>query len=203
MLRIGLTGGIGSGKTTVAQLFEALGAPIIDADVIARSQSMPGQAGYRAIVERFGNAVLDSNGAINRAELRRRVFAEPTQRLRLEALLHPLVFAAMEQAVAELNSAYCILVIPLLLETDCRHLVDRVLLVDVPEDIQYQRVQARDGLDEQCIRQILSAQCTRLARLNAADDIIRNDGDIAALQQQAVALHQRYLSLNADPIANL
>ena len=198
MLRIGLTGGIGSGKTTVGRLFEALGVPVIDADAIARTEATPGHAGYRAIVEHFSNAVLDDNGAIDRARLRDLVFNEPAQRQRLEARLHPLVFAAMEQAITELKSPYCILVIPLLLETNCRQRVDRILLVDVAEAVQYQRVQARDGLDGSRIQQILNAQCTRPVRLAAADDIVHNDGDLASLKAQVATLHQDYLDLASD-----
>ncbi|BBL72191.1 dephospho-CoA kinase [Methylogaea oryzae] len=198
MLRIGLTGGIGSGKTTVGRLFAALGVPVLDADEIAHGLTAPGQPGHKAIAEHFGQTVLDPRGAIDRAKLRDLVFAQPPQRLRLEALLHPLVFASLQEATAELNTAYCILTIPLLFETDSRHFVDRVLVVDVPEVLQYQRVRARNGLDDGRIGQILAAQWTRQARLAAADDMIRNDGGLAELEKQVATLHRRYLSIAAN-----
>lgn len=198
MLRIGLTGGIGSGKTTVGRLFTAHGVPVLDADDIAHALTAPGQPGYQAILEHFGEAILDAGGAIDRAKLRDLVFAQPRQRLRLEALLHPLVFAALDQTAADLRAPYCILSIPLLLETGCRHLVDRVLVVDVPEAVQYQRVRARNGLDDNRIRQILAAQCTRQVRLAAADDTIRNDGGFAELESRVAVLHRRYLSMAAS-----
>lgn len=197
MLRIGLTGGIGSGKTTVSGLFADLGVPILDADDIARGLAAPGQPGYLAILEHFGSGILACDGSIDRAKLRDLVFSRPDERRRLEALLHPLVLAELDQAAAGQLTPYCILSIPLLLETGCYHLVDRVLVVDVPESVQYQRVQARDGLDPMRIGRILAAQCTRQARLAAADDIIRNDGSLAEVERQVAALHQRYLLLAA------
>lgn len=198
MLRVGLTGGIASGKTTLSRLFAALGVPIIDADEISRGLSKPGQAGYKRIVAHFGKDILDADGELDRAKLRAQVFADPAQRRRLEALLHPLIFAAMDDAVAALgNIPYCILAIPLLVETDCRQRVDRVLVVDVPETVQYRRLQARDGLNDDGIRQILAAQSNRQTRLQAADDVIHNDGSLAALERRVGLLHQRYLRLSA------
>ncbi|TAN51059.1 MAG: dephospho-CoA kinase [Methylococcaceae bacterium] len=197
MLRVGLTGGIASGKTTLSRLFAALGVPIIDADEISRRLSKPGQAGYKRIVEHFGKDILNADGELDRVKLRAQVFADPAQRRRLEALLHPLIFAAMDDTVAALgNIPYCILAIPLLVETDCRQRVDRVLVVDVPEAVQYRRLQARDGLNDDGIRQILAAQSDRQTRLQAADDVIHNDGSLAELERRVERLHQRYLHLS-------
>jgi dephospho-CoA kinase len=200
VLRIGLTGGIGSGKTTVGRLFAALGVPVLDADEIARRLAQPGEAGYEAIVAHFGPGLLSPEGGLDRAKLRERVFAEPEQRRQLESLLHPLVFDGLEQAVAALRGAvqplpYCILSIPLLLETHSRRRVDRVLVVDVPESVQIERVQQRDGLDPPRIGQILAAQCTRQQRLAAADEVIHNEGSPAEAQQQVAKLHRLYLDL--------
>lgn len=200
MLRIGLTGGIAGGKTTLSRMFAALGVPIVDTDDIARRLSQPGQAGYRRIVEHFGATVLNADGELDRARLRALVFADPAQRRCLEALLHPLIFTAMDEAVAALgDTPYCILAIPLLVETDCRSRVDRVLVVDVPEAMQYQRLQARDGLGDDAVRQMLAAQCNRQTRLQAADDVICNDGSLVDAERRVKALHQRYLQLAATP----
>lgn len=195
MLRIGLTGGIGAGKTTACRLFARLGIPVVDADEVARRLSEPGQPGHQAICAHFGATILDQRGAIDRAKLRQRVFADPQQRRELEALIHPLVFAAIEQAVTGLDAPYCILAVPLLLETGYRDRVHRVLVVDVPESVQYERVRARDGLNDGQIAAILKAQCGRQDRLAAADDVLHNDVDQAQLEEQVQRLHRRYLAL--------
>ncbi len=194
MLTIGLTGGIASGKSTVAAHFAALGVPVIDADVIARELVAPGQPALADIIAEFGNGILQSDGSLNRAALRRRVFSDPAQRQRLEALLHPRIRAEMSRRRQALRAPYCILVIPLLLESQQAADVDRVLVVDSSEADQRRRLKARDGLEEAEMQGILAAQLGREARLAHADDIISNDADIAHLQAQVDALHQIYLS---------
>lgn len=197
MLRIGLTGGIGSGKTTVANLFAARGAPVIDTDVIARELVQPGQPALAEIAARFGADLLDGNGHLDRARLRDRVFADSGKRQALEAILHPRIQAAMEHRAAQMGVPYVLLVIPLLFEAGWQKAVDRILLVDVPVDMQRARVAARDKLAERQIDAILAAQADREQRRAGADDIIDNSGDAAALEQQVEALHQRYLRLAA------
>lgn len=195
MLKIGLTGGIGSGKSTVAALFAARGVPIVDADAIAREIVQPGQPALEEIARTFGREILRPDGSLDRHALRTLVFADPNKRARLEALLHPRIRQRMRKQVANLSGAYCLLVIPLLLETGQTDLVDRVLVVDCPQALQIRRVTERDGLDRAEAERILAAQTSRPARLAAADDVIENDGNEAALERQVEALHRRYLAL--------
>ncbi|MBI5612821.1 MAG: dephospho-CoA kinase [Gammaproteobacteria bacterium] len=195
MLRIGLTGGIGSGKSTVAGLFAARGVPVIDADDIARRLAAPGQPAYREIVAQFGPAILDPERRIDRKLLRRRVFEQPAERLRLEAILHPQVRRAMEDEIAGLDTPYCILVIPLLFETAERFPVDRVLVVDADEARQIERAGRRDGADAEEIIRILAAQLPRAERLRRAHDVVRNDAGLAELETEVECLHRFYLQL--------
>jgi dephospho-CoA kinase len=197
MLRIGLTGGIGCGKTTVADLFAVKGIPVVDADLVARELVEPGQPALSAIVARFGPDIL-SAGRLDRARLRQIVFADPEQRLWLESLLHPRVYEGMRQRIATLAAPYGILVIPLLLETQGRDFVDRVLVVDCPEDVQRGRVKTRDHLDEAAVDRILAAQLSRAARLAAADEVISNAADPDELAVQVDRLHRLYLALSQD-----
>jgi dephospho-CoA kinase len=196
MLKIGLTGGIGCGKTTVADLFAAKGVPVLDADLIARELVEPGQPLLDAIVARFGVEVLQE-GRLDRGRLRQIVFADPAQRRWLEELLHPAVYAALERRLDGLAAPYVLLVIPLLLETGRRDFVDRLLVIDCPVALQKQRVKARDGLDDSTIDRILAAQLPREARLAAADDIIENTAGRAELAEQIDRLHQFYVALTA------
>lgn len=197
MLRIGLTGGIGSGKSTVAELFAARGVPVIDADAIARELVAPGQPALTDIVATFGIDMLDAQGQLDRTRLRELVFNSSKERLRLEAILHPRIRAEMTARVAALKTPYVLLVIPLLFEAAQTDLVDRVLVVDAPPALQQQRVLARDQLPEQQIAAILAAQLDREHRLARADDVIDNSGDRTALERQVDDLHRRYQTLAA------
>jgi dephospho-CoA kinase len=195
--RVGLTGGIASGKSTVAKLFEALGIPVIDTDALAREVVAPGQPVLKEIVERFGADVVAADGSLDRAALRARVFADPAERAALERLTHPAIRALVEQRAATAGGKYQVHVIPLLVETDGRSRVDRVLLVDCSEELQIRRLQARDGATLDQARGILAAQATRAARLAAADDIIVNGGELSELRDQVAKLHAKYLDLTS------
>jgi dephospho-CoA kinase len=195
MLKVGLTGGIGCGKTAVANLFAALGVPVIDADVLARRLVEPGQPAFRAIVEHFGEQVV-THGQLDRSQLRQRVFAQQTERRWLEQLLHPLIFRGMQQQTENFRTPYCLLIIPLLLETGRRDFVDRLLVVDCLPELQRQRVKQRDGLDDAAFDRIVSAQVSREERLAAADDLIENNAAADALAPRVEALHRLYIGLS-------
>lgn len=197
-LRIGLTGGIASGKTTVANLFAAHGIPIIDTDQIAREIVAPGQPALARVVEAFGHDVLDASGALDRRRLRTSVFADPAGRRRLEALLHPLILDEMARRSAAAPGPYQILVIPLLAETGRTEYVDRVLVVDCPVEVQVARLLDRDAENEQQARAMIAAQATREQRLALADDVIVNDGDLDALESEVEALDARYRELSGS-----
>lgn len=198
MLIIGLTGGIASGKTTVSDMFAALGVPVIDTDVLAREVVEPGQPGLQAVVDTFGEQVLDADGRLDRATLRRRVFGDPAERRRLEAILHPLIRERMHAAVARLDAPYVIVVIPLLLESGLQETVSRILVVDVPEEVQRRRLLQRDGGSSAEVDAILAAQVSRERRQQAADDILCNNGGLDALQQDVASLHARYTAMAAE-----
>jgi len=195
VLVIGLTGGIGSGKTAVSDRFARLGVPAIDTDLLARELVEPGQPALAEIVAEFGPDCLDDEGRLHRARLRERVFADPTGRRRLEAILHPRIRTLARERIVRLTAPYGLLVIPLLAETGMTDLVDRVLVVDAPEEMQIRRVIARDGVTETQARRILAAQADRNQRLALADEIVENAGDLATLDQQIAALHQQYSAL--------
>jgi dephospho-CoA kinase len=195
--RVALTGGIASGKTTVANLFAALGVPVIDTDVIARQVVEPGQSALAEVVAAFGPEVLDADGRIDRRRLRERIFADPAARQRLEAILHPAIRAEMERQSREAGGAYQVLVIPLLTEGRRRDHVDRVLLVDVPEELQVQRLMMRDGVTHEQAQASLNAQASRAERLAMADDVVRNTGCVDDLRERVAALHAQYLALAA------
>ncbi len=197
-LRVGLTGGIASGKTTVANLFAELGADIVDSDVIARELVVPGQPALKHIVEAFGEAVLDPDGGLDRAAMRRLVFAESEARERLESILHPAIGAEMMRRAAAATGPYTMLVVPLLVEARMTALVHRVLVVDCPEDVQIARILARDGGDRGDAERILAAQIGRRARLAHADDVIVNDGDRASLSVAVGRQHAVYCSMAQD-----
>ncbi len=197
IFRVGLTGGIASGKTTVARLFAALGVPVIDTDALSREVTAPGTPLLHRIAERFGPELIGAGGALDRRALRRVVFADPRARADLEALTHPAIFEALEERSAVAGGPYQVIVVPLLVETDRAAPVDRVLVVDCDEALQIRRLQARDGstLDE--ARAILAAQAPRAARLEAADDVIANCGDLQSLRAQVEQHHSRYRRLAA------
>ena len=196
MLKIGLTGGIGSGKTTAARLFEKRSVAVIDADRIARALVEPGGAALAAVLEQFGEQLLDNGNRLNRAKLREIVFSSPERRQLLESIIHPLVFRAIEEKLAELDSPYCILSIPLLLETNQQNRVDRVLVVDCTVKLQIDRVIERDSLSPDEVQRILNAQVSREQRLSAADDVLGNASTIEELDKQVEKLHNFYLTLS-------
>lgn len=198
-LRIGLTGGIASGKSVVSDLFAARSIPVIDTDQIARDVVQPGEPALDEIVAAFGPGVLGAGGRLDRQALRERVFADPGERRRLEAILHPRIRAELERRSAAAGGPYQVLVIPLLVEGSGRTRVDRVLVVDCPEEIQLARLVVRDGGTEAAARAILAAQASREQRLAAADDVIVNDGSREALAVAVDALDARYRQLAQDP----
>lgn len=189
---IGLTGGIGSGKTTVSNLFEELGVPVIDADVIARQVVEPGQAALTEIRQQFGDGVIDEGGHLDRDALRQIVFGHPERRRTLEALLHPAIEQEMLDQASQLKTHYCLFVIPLIIEAQQQHLVDRILVVDAPDQLRRQRVKQRSQLDDKQIDAIFAAQVNRDARLRHADDIIYNSSNLDDLRTQVLYLHNRY-----------
>jgi dephospho-CoA kinase len=193
MLIIGLTGGIGSGKSTVAELFREFGVPVYDADVEARRLVEPGQATLQQLTREFGPQILQPDGSLDRAKLRALAFSDPEQRRRLEAILHPPIRAALQAHIAATRAPYCILVIPLLFETGQRDLVDRVLVVDTLETQQISRTITRAGLDRATVERIMAAQWSREQRLAQANDVIANTAGIDELRAQVEKLHCRYL----------
>lgn len=195
MLVVGLTGGIGSGKTAVSDRFAQLGIPIIDTDILARELVAPGQPALKDIVAQFGSGCLDTTGHLDRTYLRRQVFAHPSLRKNLEVILHPRIKHELQCRLVSLNNPYCLVVIPLLVETGMQHLVHRILVVDVPEPVQIQRVMLRDQVDETQARRILSAQTSRDQRLALADDVIENHDDLSTLDSKITDLHSKYLNL--------
>ena len=192
--RIGLTGGIASGKSTVANLFAALGVTIVDTDLLAREVVAPGSPLLRQITDRFGTQVQSSDGSLNRPELRKRIFEDPEQRRWLEALLHPAIRALTDVRCEAATGPYVIVAIPLLVETAGKERFDRVLVVDCDPELQIARLMARDGMARDEALRMLSAQAPRPSRLAVADDVIHNDGDIAHLRDQVGKLHHQYVT---------
>ena len=194
-LRVGLTGGIASGKSTVADLFAGLGVTIIDTDVIARELVMPGQPALDQVREAFGDAVFNADGTLDRAALRALIFADDRARQELEAILHPRIQQATLKQTQLAGGDYQIIVVPLLAESPLKSYVDRILVVDCGEDTQIRRLLARDAETEAQARRVLAAQSNREERLAIADDVIDNDGDLADTGNQVAALHEIYRSL--------
>jgi dephospho-CoA kinase len=196
-MRVGLTGGIASGKSAVSRLFASRGVPIIDSDELARELLAPGSALLAAVFARFGADLMRADGSLERAQLRERVFADSAARRELEQLLHPAIAARAQQLGEAAVGAYQIHVVPLLVETQLRDRYDRVLVVDCPESLQLSRLLARDGISPKLAQAMLAAQAPRTVRLAAADDVIRNEGSIEALAPQVATLHGKYLALAA------
>lgn len=196
MLRIGLTGGIGSGKSRVAEMFAQLGAPVIDTDQLSRQVLAPGSPLLAEVFDVFGADLRRKDGGLNRARLRTRVFADPAARTRLEAMTHPAIHNAMEKRIAELppGTPYTVLVIPLLVEAGWCDRVDRILVVDCPASVRIERIIARDRIDADIARAMVAAQATRMARLQLADDVIDNgiSASPGQLAEQVRMLHERY-----------
>jgi len=196
--RIALTGGIASGKTTVAKLFAALGAKLIDTDRIAREVVTPPSAVLDQIAARFGPGVLGEDGSLNRARLRAMVFEDPAARRDLESITHPAIHAETQRQSLAAGGPYQLIAIPLLVETGTASLYDRVLLVAASPEVQIRRLMLRDGVGEEAARRMLAAQVSRDARRAVAHDVIVNDGEVTHLAPQVEALHQRYLAMRAD-----
>ena len=191
---IGLTGGIGSGKTAVSDTFKSLGIDIIDADVSSRSVVKKGQPALDDIKAHFGDDILDSENSLDRAKLREIIFKNPDERVWLEKLLHPKIAEHIKDQLESSESPYCILVSPLLLETEQKSYCSFVLVVDVPEESQIARTAKRDGVSEEQVKNIISAQIDREKRLEQADEIIINDGSMEDLKEKVMVLHSKYLS---------
>ena len=192
---VGLTGGIGSGKTTVANLFARQGIELVDADIIAREVVEPESEGLKQLIERFGNGILLNNGHLNRAALRERIFTAPDERLWVNQCLHPKIRTRMLQLIKSSSSEYTVLVVPLLFENGLDSLVNRTLVVDIPVELQIERILSRDGVSEQQIKSIIGSQMSREDKLAKADDVISNQGEITHLEQAVLALHDKYLTL--------
>jgi len=195
MFKIALTGGIGSGKSSASDVFAELGVPVIDADTLSHALTAPGGEALPDIAAAFGTDLLDADGVLDRAALRRRVFSDGDARRRLEAILHPRIRARMLADAQTAAGPYAILAIPLLFETGQNALADRVLVIDLPEPMQIERVMARSRLSAEEVRRIIASQVPRAERLAGADDIIDNSGPPQALRPQVEALHRRYLEL--------
>lgn len=194
-VRIGLTGGIASGKSKVAELFAARGIPIIDTDILARQLTEPGKPGLAAVTAAFGDGVLHPDGTLDRSRLRSMVFTDPAKRRRLDTILHPLILAAALHNAAEAGGPYQIFAVPLLTETGFDKQMDRVLVVDCPVEIQRQRLMLRDGESAQTADAMITAQASGEQRLAIADDIIVNDGSLEDLESAVERLHNQYLAL--------
>ncbi len=197
MLRVGLTGGIGCGKSAACQIFTELGIPVIDADQLSREVVTPGAPGLKALTQLLGHSILAPDLTLNRRALRDRIFAEPALRDAIEAILHPLIKQRMVEQAAALNAPYVILAIPLLLEAGWGDMVDRILVIDCPVPTQIARTMARDGVSQPQVEAIIAAQVNRAERLARGDDIVTNDSTLAQLRKQLVTLHSRYLQLAA------
>jgi len=195
MLVIGLTGGIASGKSTASRYFQLLGIHVIDADIIARELVKPGEPALQQIVAAFGEDILDDKQQLDRAKLRDIVFNRQDARQKLETILHPLIRAEMRNRLKAIDDPYCVLAIPLLVETGQASMVDRVLVIDTDVDLQVERLRRRDGLDDRTIAAMLKAQATREQRLTIADDVITNNASPDDFKRQLLKLHRHYLQL--------
>lgn len=198
---VGLTGGIGSGKTTVANLFHDLGVQSVDADLVAREVVMPGEPALASIVQHFGADILQHDDQLDRAALRARIFANKAEKQWLNQLLHPLIRQRMLQQLAACTSDYALLIAPLLLENNLQIYADRVLVVDVPEELQLSRTMQRDQVPAEQVQNILNSQISRPERLRLADDVVLNTVPVFALQSQIQQLHSRYQQFAKEKLA--
>jgi dephospho-CoA kinase len=197
MLKIGMTGGIGSGKSTVSALFNAYDIPLIDADDIVRQQAQPGELAYQAIVNYFGEQCLNQDDTLNRLWLKKRIFNSVADKQALEKITHPLVFDALNTWLVQQTAAYCLAVIPLLVETNCAGLFDRVLVVDCSPATQIKRIIQRDHLSETEAKRIIKQQTSRKNRLKLADDVIVNEKQsTSTLVKDVEKMHNLYLSIS-------
>lgn len=201
-LIIGLTGGIGSGKSEACRLFQVRGITVVDADIVAREVVAPGSVALQEISQRFGQEIIEADNSLNRKKLRAIIFSNPAEKIWLEALLHPIINLDIRRQLAEANGPYVILVSPLLLETKQFELVDRILVIDASEQLQIARASKRDINNEAQIKAIMQTQLSRQERCARANDIIQNHGNIAELDEQIERLHQRYLELSQQHRSN-
>ncbi len=198
MLVVGLTGGMGAGKSVVAQLFAQQGVPCLDADEVARDLVQLNQPAYQAIVQHFGADIVLASGALNRAKLRDLIFEDAAQKQWLENLLHPLIIAHIQERIKQWQSPYGVVVIPLLFEKGPFPFIHRTLLVEASEAMRLARIVKRDLMTPACAKKILAQQATRSARLSLAEDVIENEGDLTALKESVLKIHKRYLDLSKN-----
>jgi dephospho-CoA kinase len=198
---IGLTGGIGSGKSSVTDIFSGFGVAVIDADMISHEVVQAGQPALQTIAEAFGADVIGEDGQLRRAHLRSLIFDDLPARRQLEAIIHPLVHSEIARRVNQVTFPYCIVSSPLLLESSSAYDIDRILVVDAPEPLQIERASRRDKSQQEEIKKIIASQISRQARLDAADDVIVNDKDLYYLEEQVKTLHKKYLEIAASEIA--
>ena len=199
MLVVGITGGIGSGKSTAADRFGELGVPVIDADVVAREVVEPGQPACNQVIETFGEEVANEDGGLKRAKLRQIVFADAVKKAELENILHPIIHAEILQQLSQLTATYAIVVIPLLAESKRQYPLDRILVVDIPPELQLDRVSVRDQQSAEQIQRIIDLQASRQERLAIADDVISNAGTTEDLLKSVDELHKKYLKIAQSP----
>ena len=198
VLTIALTGGIGSGKTSIASIFKSLGVPIIDSDTISKEIILPGKPCFKDIVNEFGEEILTNKGTIDRYKLRDIIFNNDKARIKLENITHPIIFKNIDIQTSLINYPYCLVIVPLLIETKSVKYFDKVLLVDTLENIQFGRVTKRDSISPTLLRKIIKTQATRSERLKYADDIIENNNEIGNLNEYINILHKKYLTLSKE-----
>lgn len=201
-LRIGLTGGIGSGKSTACKIFGDLGVPVIDADTIAHELVKPHQPAFKKIIDAFGTDFLNQDGELDRKKLRTVIFNDATTKKVLESILHPFVFEEIEHRIASIKTPYCIICIPLLIETNAMDKVDRILVINIPKKLQISRASQRDNVTSSDVKKIFKTQVASEIRLTNADDVLHNDQDIEFLRAQINKLHKHYLELVEDRITS-
>jgi dephospho-CoA kinase len=197
VLRIALTGGIGSGKTTVSSIFEKLGVPIIDSDIISRDLVKPGQPCLTKIINEFGNEILTEQNTLDREKLRSIIFDDDVAKSNLESILHPSIYKELDSQISKINYPYCLVVVPLLIETNAMKHFDRILVIDTDKDLQVKRTQKRDNSSEIEVKKIIDSQISREQRLKYADDIIENTLTIEELNETVKQLHTKYIELGS------